>query len=497
MSNAKAKHEESDWGSKRNNYYAKNKRDKGDDDFIEEEEEAKKIQLEKLQKLQKANLLESDEESIEEKKEIKKISLYSSDEEEEDQINNKPISSLLGSRIGSKGQKSLLSSKKTPEKTFSAEELAEFSQILKNIKVNLDELNENILPIEQVFNNEDIKLEKTTNYFKTKKQAHMLYLAYMTFYTYFKSLGKINDHHPVIKKMYFLKSIINSDKDKKDKIFEQLDKTLLLINEKNELEEANGESQEEEELEEEAEDEESQELGLNEEDGGSDDMAGDDFDLDKEDASAEDLEAEDILALQDDFDGDEDFGSKKNRKNSNKANKLTSANDNQLLNKKRNKPQSILDIDFSNAGNINSNQANNDKAQKNNKNGLSKVSDSNANNKNKDVNDFVNENIEKLQALKDKKEKIEQKNADKSQAEYKNKIEMGQRLANKNMLKARGIYRKRKQYQGNAKLHNREKYMKKQKLYKNMVKKYEGKPDVYGGETTGIRRDLGRSTYIK
>ena len=65
------------------------------------------------------------------------------------------------------------------------------------------------------------------------------------------------------------------------------------------------------------------------------------------------------------------------------------------------------------------------------------------------------------------------------------------------MIKARGIYRKRKQYAGNAKVANREKYYKKQKEYKKMVKQYEGKPDVYGGEATGIRRDLVRSTLIK
>ena len=70
-------------------------------------------------------------------------------------------------------------------------------------------------------------------------------------------------------------------------------------------------------------------------------------------------------------------------------------------------------------------------------------------------------------------------------------------MANDNLLKARGLYRKRKRYQGNAKLHNREKFEKKQKIRKNMVKEYEGKPEVYGGEVTGIRRDLIRSTKIK
>ena len=70
------------------------------------------------------------------------------------------------------------------------------------------------------------------------------------------------------------------------------------------------------------------------------------------------------------------------------------------------------------------------------------------------------------------------------------------RKANKEVLTARGIYRKRKRYQGNAKLMNREKFYKKEKERRRNVKEYVGKPDVYTGEATGIRRDLIRSTKI-
>ena len=108
--------------------------------------------------------------------------------------------------------------------------------------------------------------------------------------------------------------------------------------------------------------------------------------------------------------------------------------------------------------------------------------------------EIAKSNYNKLKEIKEKKNKLIEKNKTKNEAEFLGKIEKGERLANKNMLKSRGIYRKRKQYQGNAKLHNREKYMKKEKLRKNMVKEYTSKPDVYIGETTGIRRDLIRST---
>lgn len=62
--------------------------------------------------------------------------------------------------------------------------------------------------------------------------------------------------------------------------------------------------------------------------------------------------------------------------------------------------------------------------------------------------------------------------------------------------KSKGITRKRKPNQGNAKLHLREKFEKKQKIRKNYVKEFTQKPDYYGGEETGIRRDLVRGTKL-
>jgi len=122
-------------------------------------------------------------------------------------------------------------------------------------------------------------------------------------------------------------------------------------------------------------------------------------------------------------------------------------------------------------------------------------------NNNNDINAAMEEiaksNYNKLKEIKEKKNRIMEKNKNKIEEEHLDKIEKGERLANKNMLKSRGIYRKRKQYQGNAKVHNREKFMKKEKIRKNMVKEYSSKPDVYIGETTGIRRDLIRSTKFK
>lgn len=116
---------------------------------------------------------------------------------------------------------------------------------------------------------------------------------------------------------------------------------------------------------------------------------------------------------------------------------------------------------------------------------------------NKHTRDFIKENEEKFNKLKEEKLKKDNKKKEKLQKEIDNKLEMGQRLANDKVLKSKGITRKRPRGRGNAKLNNRRKFEIKQKERKNMVKEYVGKPEVYGGESTGIRRDLIRSTKIR
>lgn len=109
---------------------------------------------------------------------------------------------------------------------------------------------------------------------------------------------------------------------------------------------------------------------------------------------------------------------------------------------------------------------------------------------------FVKSQMVEYNKLKKKKEENINKHKSELIKEIEKKNELGTRKANKEVLKARGIYRKRKQYKGNAKVSNREKYMKKEKERKKMVKEYVGKPDVYMGEATGIRRNYIRSTKI-
>ena len=113
-----------------------------------------------------------------------------------------------------------------------------------------------------------------------------------------------------------------------------------------------------------------------------------------------------------------------------------------------------------------------------------------------DEDSFIKEQYKSFNKLNKEKEMLDIKKEENEKKEIDMKNSFAIRKANKEVLKARGIYRKRKKYQGNAKLMNREKFYKKEKERRKMVKEYQGKPDVYMGEATGIRRDLIRSTKI-
>ena len=113
-----------------------------------------------------------------------------------------------------------------------------------------------------------------------------------------------------------------------------------------------------------------------------------------------------------------------------------------------------------------------------------------------DEDSFIKEQYKSFNKLKKEKELLDKQKNEKEKKDIEMKNNFAIRKANKQVLEAKGITRKRKRYQGNAKLMNREKFYKKEKERKKLVKDYVGKPDVYTGEATGIRRDLIRSTKI-
>lgn len=120
------------------------------------------------------------------------------------------------------------------------------------------------------------------------------------------------------------------------------------------------------------------------------------------------------------------------------------------------------------------------------------------NKKRKNLENKDKDNNEEKYKMKDKQQEIKQKEKltlAYSEIDKKNKFAIEK--ANKELAKGKGMYRKRKQKQGNARLMNKLKFQKKDKIRKRYVQEFTEAPLVYTGQATGIRRDLSRSVKIK
>ena len=428
---------DNEWGTKKQKYYSMNKREnnssESDSDFIEDEKEAIRLQKLRAAKIKKANILNEEEEEISENE--KKIK--DKDKKEENEL-NKDIS-------------------------FKTVEI-DTKKILENIetlKYNLEEIQTADDEIKIFEENKKLNsnLPKTLEYLKLYKKINVLNSANILFNIISTLNQKMTGHHPSIKNSAIMNFLLNKNSENNEEIQNNIEKILTNLEEKEKNEEENELNEEENELyeeEDEINDEEGEEL--------------DDNIMDIEENEEEEEEVEKIK-------------NKKDKKNKN--NKLLLKNP--LLNKKAEK---IKKPSFLSKKKKRDNDDNKEIDIKNNEN-----FDINSDDE-EDEDSFIKDQYKSFNKLNKEKELLDLKKEENEKKEIDMKNDFAIRKANKEVLKARGIYRKRKKYQGNAKLMNREKFYKKEKERRKMIKEYEGKPEVYMGEATGIRRDLVRSTKI-
>ena len=428
---------DNEWGTKKQKYYSMNKREnnssESDSDFIEDEKEAIRLQKLRAAKIKKANILNEEEEEISENE--KKIK--DKDKKEENEL-NKDISY------------------KTVE--------IDTKKILENIetlKYNLEEIQTADDEIKIFEENKKLNsnLPKTLEYLKLYKKINVLNSANILFNIISTLNQKMTGHHPSIKNSAIMNFLLNKNSENNEEIQNNIEKILTNLEEKEKNEEENELNEEEDEIyeeEDEINDEEGEEL--------------DDNIMDIEENEEEEEEVEKIK-------------NKKDKKNKN--NKLLLKNP--LLNKKAEK---IKKPSFLSKKKKRDNDDNKEIDIKNNEN-----FDINSDDE-EDEDSFIKDQYKSFNKLNKEKELLDLKKEENEKKEIDMKNDFAIRKANKEVLKARGIYRKRKKYQGNAKLMNREKFYKKEKERRKMIKEYEGKPEVYMGEATGIRRDLVRSTKI-
>ena len=308
---------------------------------------------------------------------------------------------------------------------------------LEEIQTTEDEIN--IFQDNQKLNN---KLPKTLEYLKLYQKINLINSANVLFNIISTLEQKMTGHHPSIKNTAIMNFLLNKNLEKNEQIQNEIEKILLNLEKKDNNEEN---IEENEELENEEFENELEELEEFEEE-------------EIEQIKNKEIKSNNLLMEKIDKIKKPSFLSKKKRREE---------KENKEIDKKANENFEInSESDKSNDENSNSDDS------------------------------FIKEQYKSFNKLNKEKELLDKEKENQEKKEIEKKNDFAIRKANKEVLKARGIYRKRKKYQGNAKLMNREKFYKKEKERRKLVKEYEGKPDVYMGEATGIRRDLIRSTKI-
>ena len=313
---------------------------------------------------------------------------------------------------------------------------------IETIKNSLEEIQttEDEIKIFEKNKNLNNKLPKTLEYLKLYQKINIINSANVLFNIISTLEQKMTGHHPSIKNTAIMNFLLNKNLEKNEQIQNGIEKILLNLEQKDNNEEIieENEFEEEEESEEENEELENEEKEEIEQ-------------IKNKEKKNNNIIIEKIDKIKKPL-----FLSKKKRREK---------NDNKEIDKKANE-----NFDVNSEG---------DKS-------IEEDSDDS----------FIKEQYKSFNKLNKEKELLDKEKEDNEKKEIEKKNDFAIRKANKEVLKARGIYRKRKKYQGNAKLMNREKFYKKEKERRKLVKEYEGKPDVYMGEATGIRRDLIRSTKI-
>jgi len=332
----------------------------------------------------------------------------------------------------------------------------------KTVEIDTKKILENIstlkFSLEEIQNTEDeIKvfeenkklnsnLPKTLEYLKQYKKINILNSANILFNIIATLNKKMTGHHPSIKNTAVMNFLLNKNNEKNEEIQNNIEKILINLD-KNENKDLNEEGEEIE----------------------------DESLIDENEEEIEDIEDNNEEENEEE---EEEMNNKIKQKNplliSEIPEKIKKPS---FLSKKKRREKDLDDknkeIDIKNNENFD-----NDSLEE------------------EDEDSFIKEQYKSFNKLNKEKEMLDIKKEENEKKEIDMKNSFAIRKANKEVLKARGIYRKRKKYQGNAKLMNREKFYKKEKERRKMVKEYQGKPDVYMGEATGIRRDLIRSTKI-
>ncbi|SBT37941.1 hypothetical protein, conserved [Plasmodium ovale wallikeri] len=118
-------------------------------------------------------------------------------------------------------------------------------------------------------------------------------------------------------------------------------------------------------------------------------------------------------------------------------------------------------------------------------------------------NEIDDENIKRMLNYKNEKKANRKLQLDKKNKEIRKKLVDAEnevndrRIPNKSIIQNKGLVRKRKSTDGNARVHNKQKFMKKMKVYNSQHAKLKIHDNNYSGEKKGINPYLKKSIDIK
>jgi len=217
----------------RKEYYAKNE----DDDFIEEEQEAIKIQQRKLQKLMNQKLLKDNENNDLNLKENNEKNSFTRLKNRTEVINKLLVDSDDENQANESKSK------------LSAKEKIELEEMVDEVKKTISEIKTVLNPLLSILKNTDIENPLTVEYLQKKKFLNKSYLACLNFFIVNRVLGKIDSFHPCLKKIVILRKLLEKLEEDKKLVIGNIDKLVSKLEELQDLED-------EEEIVEESEEEE-------------------------------------------------------------------------------------------------------------------------------------------------------------------------------------------------------------------------------------------------
>eukprot|EP01016_Furgasonia_blochmanni_P037504 TRINITY_DN442_c0_g1_i11.p1 TRINITY_DN442_c0_g1~~TRINITY_DN442_c0_g1_i11.p1 ORF type:complete len:722 (-),score=141.10 TRINITY_DN442_c0_g1_i11:1158-3323(-) len=209
------------WGKAKRNYYANEKDDESDDD-IQQEEEAEAMKLQKLQA-----------EALNEENFFDTLIKPKKDDGQEDNLLDFDDDLLKPSKINLADLEKLHDEAKLQ---YIQSDSPELTSLLEDYQTSLVELKTKLEPLMKLVKSKKFETSEGISYLEVKFNLLLSYCINITFYLLLKNQGRFIKDHPVIKRLIYLKTLMTKLKPIDKKLEYQISKLLRLASKEQEAE---------------------------------------------------------------------------------------------------------------------------------------------------------------------------------------------------------------------------------------------------------------------